>query len=181
MTTISSTKRYSLEEAQTAIAKLKRDSFDDLNRLFEGGRTPSFEEIEGETASAMLAWNPQAPWWGKPLAAICFDNPLSHWTGKAFVAPFGEGRTGEGFNQFRNRIKPRRFPFLTSVESAASDQGPCLRVEYNHFPGTLFSTRDELRSIGDGVFLGMAYSKLPWDRERWPLRYFVLCALNKSK
>jgi hypothetical protein len=53
-------------------------------------------------------------------------------------------------------------------------------VEYNRFPGTLFSTRDELRSIGDGVFLGMAYSKLPWDRERWPLRYFVLCALEKS-
>ena len=128
MATTSSARRYSLDEARTAIAKLKEESFTDLNRLFEGGRTPSFDEIEGETASAMLAWNPRAPWWGKPLAAICFDNPLSRWIGKAFITPFGEGKTGEGFNQFRNLIKPRRFPFLTSVERAAPDQNPCLRV-----------------------------------------------------
>jgi hypothetical protein len=181
MTTIKSVQRHSPAEAQKIITRLKQDTYDNLNRLFKEGKVPSFEEIEGETASGMLAWNPRAPWWGKPLAMICFDNPLSRWTGKTFVTPFSEGKTGDGFNLFQNRIKPRRFPFLTRIEKAISDQNPCLTVNYNRFPGTLFSTRDELRMIDDGVFLGQAYSKLPWDKKRWLLRYFVLCALGKSR
>jgi hypothetical protein len=181
MTTIKSVKRYSPEEAQTVITKLKQDTYDNLNRLFKEGKAPSFDEIEGETASGMLAWNPQAPWWGKPLALICFDNPLSRWIGKTFSTPFGEGKTGEGINLFQNRIKPRRFPFLTRIEKAISDQNPCLTVDYNRFPGTVFSTRDELRRIDDGVFLGQAFSKLPWDKKRWFLKYFVLCALGKLR
>ncbi|MBM3158079.1 MAG: hypothetical protein FJ004_12480 [Chloroflexi bacterium] len=179
MTTVKTVKRYSLEEAQTIITRLKRDTFDNLNRLFKEGKAPPFDEIEGETASGMLAWNPQAPWWGKPLAMICFDNPLSRWTGKMFNTPFSEGKTGAGLNLFQNRIKPRRFPFLTRSEKAISDQNPCLTVDYNRFPGTVFSTRDELRRIDDGVFLGQAYSKLPWDKKRWLLTYFALCALGK--
>lgn len=180
MATIKSTKRYSLQDAQRIIARLKRTSYDDLNRLFREGKAPSFEEVEGETASGMLAWSPKAPWWGKPLAMICFDNPLSRWTGKMFITPFSEEKTGEGVNLFRNRIKPRRFPFLTRIEKSLSDQNPCLAVNYNRFPGKTLSTRDELRKIEEGVFLGQAYSKLPWDKERRFLRYFVLCALAKS-
>jgi hypothetical protein len=180
MTTFKSVKRYSLEDAQTIVKKLQRDTFDELNRKYKEGKAPSFDEIGGETASGMLAWNPQAPWWGKPLAMICFDNPLSRWTGKMFTTPFSEEKTGEGFNLFKNRIKPHRFPFLTRIEKAIADQNPCLTVNYNRFPGTMFSTRDELRKIDDGVFLGQAYSKLPWDKERLFLTYFVLCALSKS-
>jgi hypothetical protein len=180
MTTAKSVKRYTLEEAQTVITRLKQDTYENLNRLFKEGRAPSFDEIEGKTASGMLAWNPQAPWWGKPLAMICFDNPLSRWTGKMFITPFSEAKTGDGVNLFQNRIKLRRFPFLTRIEKAISDQNPCLAVNYNRFPGKQLSTRDELRRIDDGVFLGQAYSKLPWDKERWFLVYFVLCALSKS-
>ena len=180
MTTASSLRRYSREEAQTVINKLKQNSFDDLNKLFGEGGTPSFDEIEGETTSGMLAWNPQAHWWSKPLAIICFDNPLSRWTGKMFTEPFGEGRTGGGINKFNNKIKPCRFPYATCIENGMMDGNPCLRLDYTHFPGTMFSTRDELRKIDDGVFLGQAYSKLPWDKERWFLRYFVLCALSVS-
>ncbi len=181
MTTIKTAKRYSLEEAQKIVSRLKQGAYDDLNRLFKEGRAPSFEEIEGETASGMLAWEPQAPWWGKLLAMICFDNPLSRWTGKLFITPYSEGKTGEGLNLFRNRIKPHRFPFLTRIEKSISDQDPCLAVNYNRFPGKALSTRDELRRIDDGVFLGRAYSKMPWDKERRFLTYFVLCALGKSR
>lgn len=180
MTTANFVRRHSREDAQTIVGKLKQVSFDDLNQLFREGGTPSFNEIEGETASGMLAWNTQAHWWSRPLAIICFDNPLSCWTGKMFTEPFSEGKIGEGVNQFNNRIKPRRFPFATCIEKAIMDGNPCLRLDYTHFPGTLFSTRDELRRIDDGVFLGQAYSKLPWDKECWFLRYFVLCALSMS-
>lgn len=180
MTVAMSITRYSREDAKTIVARLKRDSFDDLNRLFSEGRTPSFDEIEGETASGLLAWNPQAPWWSKLLAIICFDNPLSRWAGKIFIEPFGEEKVGEGVNQFNNRIKPRRFPFVTCIEKTIADQKPCLRLDYTHFPGNLLSTRDELRSIDNGVFLGRAYSKLPWDKEIWFLRYFVVCALSEQ-
>jgi hypothetical protein len=180
MTTIKTVKRYSLEEAQKILSKLKQETYDGLDRLFKEGRAPSFDETEGETASGMMAWNPRAPWWGKPLAIICFNNPLSRWTGKMFTAPFSEEKTGKGINLFQNRIKPRRFPFLTRIEKAISDQNPCLAVDYDRFPGKWLSTRDELRTIDDGVFLGRAYSKLPWDKERRFLTYFVLCALGKS-
>lgn len=178
-TIIKSVKRYSLEDAQTIITKLKRDTFDDLNRKFKEGKAPLFDEIEGETAGSFLAWNPQAPWWSKPLTLISFDNPSSRWTGKMFITPFSEGKTGGGLNLFQNRIKPRRFPFLTRIEKAVSDQKPCLTLDYARFPGTLFSTHDEVRRIDDGVFLGQGYSKLPWDKERFLLTYFVVCALGK--
>ncbi len=180
MATTRSVERRSREGALAIISKLQRDSFDDLDLVFEQGTAPSFDEIEGDTAGGLLAWHPQAPWWSKPLGMVCFDNPLSRWAGKAFIKRFSEGETGEGLNRFHNRIKPRRFPFVTRIESEIAGQSPCLTLDYCRFPGTLFSTRDELRTIEDGVFLGRAYSKLPWDKERWFLRYFVLCALSKS-
>jgi hypothetical protein len=151
-TTTAAVKRYSVEEARVIITGLKEKTFEDLHPLFREGKTPSFDEIEGKTTSGMLAWNPQAPGWSKPLAVICFDNPLSRWSGKMFIEPFSEGKAGEGVNLFDNLIKPRRFPFRTTIEKAMSDQNQCLRLDYSRFPGTLFSTRDELTRIDDGVF-----------------------------
>ena len=179
MTTIILAKRYSLEDAQTITAKFKKYSFDDFHKLFTQGRTPSFDEIEGDTFGSFLALNPKARWLRKTALAIAFDNPLARWTGKRFITPFDEEKKGKGINLFRNRIFPQRFGIDTSIEKSLFDQKPCLAVTYPHFPSSLFGLRDELKRIDDGVFLGQGHHKLPWGKEYSLQGYFVLCALNR--
>jgi len=179
MTTIILAKRYSLEDAQTIIAKFKKYSFDDLHKLFKQGKAPSFDEIEGDTLGSLLALNPKAVWWKKAAAGILFDSPLARWAGKRFVTPFDEEKKGKGINLFRNRIFPRRFRIDTYVTKAQLDQNPCLTVAYPHFPSSMFGIRDELRRIDEGVFLGQAHAKLIWGKQYSVQGYFLLCALNR--
>lgn len=175
-----STKRHSQEEAETIMARLREYSFEDLHPLFEEGGIPLFEEIEGDTAASLLAWNPRSPWWRKLLTRIAFDNPFARWTGKRFTTPFGEERAGRGINLFQNRILPRRHQFDTCIEKALLDQGPCLVLDYGSLPSPLAGTRDELRRIEDGAFVGRGYHKLPWEKEPLFVGYFVLCALERA-
>jgi len=178
MATSRTAKRYSREDAQTIIAKLKTKPFEDLHPLFKEGSLPSFYEIEGDTTGSLLPWDPETPWWVKLQSVILFDSPLGRWTGKRFMTPFNEGKRGKGINLFQNRVLPRRFRFDTSIQKAQADQKPCLVLDYVHLPLSLFSIRDELRKIDDGVFLGQGYAKLPWDKEHFLLVYFAICALQ---
>jgi hypothetical protein len=180
MTTLKLGERYSLENAEAIIAKFKEYSFDDLHRLFREGKSPSFDEIEGNTAGSFLVLNPKAGWWRKAALAIAFDNPLSRWTGKRFISTFDGEKKGEGTNLFRNRFFPQRFGINTSVEKSLFDQKPCLAVTYPHFPSSLFGLRDELKRIDDGVFLGQGHHRLPWGKGYSLQGYFLLCALTRS-
>jgi hypothetical protein len=177
MTTATLAKRHSFEDAQKVIAKLKEYSFDDLHKLFKEGKAPAFAEIEGDTLGSFLALKPKAGWWKKAALAITFDNPLARWTGKRFITPFAEDKTGKGVNLFKNRIFPQRFGIETSIEKSLFDQKPCLVVIYPHFPSSLFGLRDELRRIDDGVFLGQGHQKLSRGKQYSLQGYFVLCAL----
>ena len=183
MTTIMLARRYSLEDAQTIIAKFKKYSFDELHKLFKEGKAPSFDEIEGNTAGSFLALNPKAAWWRKAALvitlAITFANPLARWKGKRFVTPFDEEKKGKGINLFQNRLFPQRFGIDTSIEKSLFDQKPCLAVTYPHFPSSLFGLRDELRRIDDGVLLGQGHHKLPWGKQYALQGYFVLCAVDR--
>ena len=179
MTTVKLGKRYSLEDAQAIVAKFKECSFDDFHRLFSEGKTPSFDEIEGDTAGSFLALNPKAGLWRKLALAIAFDNPLARWTGKRFTTPFEKERMGKGINLFRNRIFPQRFGVNTSIEESLFDLKPCLVITYPYFPSSVFGLRDELRRIDDGVFLGQGHHRLPWGKVYSLQGYFLLCALNR--
>ena len=178
MTTSTATERHSTENAQEIMAKLREYAFDDLHPLFSEGKTPSFQEIEGDTAGSFLAWNPKTPWMMKLLTRIGFDNPLARWTGKRFVTRFDEDKRGRGLNLYQNRILPRRFTFDTCIKKSMFDQNPCLALVYASFPSPTFGTIDQLRKIEDGVFLGQGYHKFPWEKEHSFLVYFVLCALR---
>ena len=180
MTTLMLLKRYSLEDAEAIIAKFKEHSFDDFHKLFNEGKVPSFDEIEGDTFGSFLALNPKAGWWRKAALAIAFDNPLAHWTGKRFISTFDGEKKGEGTNLFRNRFFPQRFGINISIEKSLFDQKHCLVVTYPHFPSSVFGLRDELRRIDDGVFLGQGHHRLPWGKEYSLQGYFLLCALKRS-
>jgi hypothetical protein len=180
MTTLMLLKRYSLEDAEAIIAKFKEHSFDDFHKLFNEGKVPSFDEIEGDTFGSFLALNPKAGWWRKAALVITFANPLARWKGKRFVTPFDGEKKGEGTNLFRNRFFPQRFGINISIEKSLFDQKPCLVVTYPHFPSSVFGLRDELRRIDDGVFLGQGHHRLPWGKEYSLQGYFLLCALKRS-
>jgi len=171
--------RHSSGNAQAIMAKLRQYPFDDLHPLFMEGKTPFFEEIDGDTAGSFLAWNPKTHWWMKVLARIGFDNPFARWTGMRFITPFVEERRGKGTNLYQNRILPYRFSFDTCIKKSLFDQQPCLALDYAPFPSPMFGTLDELRRIDDGVFLGQGYHKFPWQKEHSFLGYFVLCALTR--
>jgi len=171
-----STKHHSNEEAKTIMARFREYSFDDLHPLFKEGKTPLFKEIEGDTTGAFLAWNPKTSWLMKFLTMIGFDNPFARWLGKRFITTFNGERTGKGVNLYKNRILSCRFQFDTSIEKALLDTNSCLVLDYAAFPSPMFGTRDELRKIEDGIFLGQGHHKFPWEKEYSFLVYFVLCA-----
>jgi len=171
--------RHSRENAQAIMARLKGYSFDDLHWLFKEGKTPSFEELEGDTAGSFLAWNPKTSWRLKLLTLIGFDNPFARWTGKRFVTGFDEDRRGKGINLYQNRLLLHRFSFATCIKESMFDQDQCLALVYAPFPSPMFGTVDELRRIEDGVFLGQGYHRFPWEKQYSLLVYFVLCALTR--
>jgi len=175
-----SPKRYSSEEARTIMARLGGYSFDALGPLFKEGKTPFFEEIEGNTAGSFLAWNPKASRWMKLLTGIAFDNSFARWTGKRFITPFDEEKKGKGVNLYQNRILPCRYQFNTCFQKALLDDNSCLALHYARFPSPMSGTLDELRRIEEGVFLGQAHHKFPGGKEHSFLVYFVLCALTQS-
>lgn len=171
-------KRYSTEDAQIIIAKLRQYSFDDLHLLFSEGTIPSFEEVEGNTHGSFLAWNPKNPWWNELLIKLLFDNFSARWTGKKFITPFDENRKGKGVNLFQNRIFPHRYRFDTYFEKTRVDQKLGLALDYRHRFSPMFGLVDDVRKIEDGVFLGQMHYKYPWRKEPRFLGYFVLCPLS---
>jgi len=168
----------STEDAQTIIARFREYSFDELHPLFKEGKTPLFEEIEGDTVGSFLALNPKTGLWRKLGLRIFFDNPVARWKGKRFITRFDEQKRGKGINLFRNRIVPQRFPIELYVSKSLFDQNPCLSIAYPRFPSRLFGLIDELRRIDNGVFLGQGHHKPPWGKEYSLQGYFVLCALT---
>ncbi|MHC4139719.1 MAG: hypothetical protein ACYSR1_07700, partial [Planctomycetota bacterium] len=117
--------RYSETEAMAIIEQFKKSSIKDLDTLFNSEILPIFEGLEGETAGAILALNPENPWWLKCAIKIAFKSPLGWWTGKKFITPFNEGKKGHGINLFKGRYFPSLFMFDIYIKNAFVDDKPC--------------------------------------------------------
>ena len=172
--------RYSETGAIAIIEQLKKCSIDDLDTLFNREALPLFEELEGETAGAILALNPENPWWLKYVIKIAFKSPLGRWTGKKFLTSFKEGNKGHGINLFKSRYFPCLFRFDTYIKNAYVDDKPCLALDYSAYWSLTFGLVDEVRKIRKGLVLGRAYYKFPWKRQMWFVGYFVLCSLDTN-
>ncbi len=162
------------------IEQFKKSSIDDLDTLFNRETLPLFEELEGETAGAILALNPGNPWWLKCVIKIAFKSPLERWTGKKFLTSFNEGKKGHGVNLFKSRYFSCLFKFDTYIKNAYVDDKPCLALDYRAFRSLTLGLVDEVRKIKDGQFLGRAYYKFPWKKQMWFVGYFVLCSLDTN-
>ena len=172
--------RYSEREASSIIEQFKKSSIDDLDMLFNREALPGFEALEGDTAGAILALNPENPWWLKCVIKIAFKSPLRQWTGKKFITSFNEGKEGHGINLFKSRYFPQLFRFDTYIKNAYVDDKPCLALDYRSYHLLIFGLVDELREIREGIILGRAYYKFPWRRQIWFVGYFVLCVLDTN-
>ncbi len=172
--------RYSETEAMVIIEQFKKSSIDDLDTFFVRKTLPIFEELKGDTAGAILALNPENPWWLKCVIKIVFKSPLGQWTGKKFITPFNNEKKGHGINLFKSKYFPSLFKFDTYSKNAYADDKPCLALDYRAYRSLAFGLVDEVRKFRGGQVLGRAYYKFPWRRQMWFVGYFVLCTLNRE-
>jgi|TARA_B100002003_G_C13913477_1_gene444465 hypothetical protein len=139
--------RYSVSETNVIIEHFKKSSIDELDMLFYRETLPIFQELEGETAGAILALNTGNPWWLKCIIKITFKSPLGRWTGKKFITSFNEGKKGYGNNLFKNRYFPCLFKFDTYIKNVYVDDKPCLSLDYKAYRSLAFGLVDEVRKI----------------------------------
>jgi len=155
------------------ISELAEHDFEALDGLFREGHVPRFDDIEGDTHGTILCHAPDGSRVVKLLGDLAFDSPLARWCGKRFETPFSETESGRGINRFDNRFLRERYRFETHIEPSLFDDAPCLVVAYPKL-SPLAGTRDELRSVDEGLMLGRGYYAFPWQDRARVTSFFAL-------
>jgi hypothetical protein len=144
----------------STLDELASRSSRELGELFAAGGAGSLEQIAGHPRGRMLA----VPGFGGPVVGGFLrwfaGSPLQLWEGKSFtLAPSGANppsASGRGYNRVHWFGHRRAFPFRTFTAASIVDAQPCLAIAYDvpENPRFVQSTYDELRSLGNGLFLG---------------------------
>jgi hypothetical protein len=129
---------------------------DQLMALYRNARTPALEELDGKLTGRMLSL-PRAQ---EPHVRAVLDrfarSSLFPWQGKTFsheTANHGHGV---------NRLLGERviwFHFHTFVGPSHAGDFDAVHLDYSHDgnPPVVRKVKDEVREVGPGVFLGLAY------------------------
>jgi len=99
---------------------------------------------------------------------------LNVWEGKSFIASQGASE-GRGFNRVRVPFRRRAFSYRTFTADSLIDGKPCLVISYDvpENPAFARATYDELRSVGNGIYLGRGMKLRP-GRDPKLLVWFAL-------
>jgi hypothetical protein len=134
---------------------LARDTSDELDALF---RSLSVEDrdlraIDGHPLGRVLALPKLDRGFVGSIIRSIHASALYPWEGKSFTS---QGpNDGHGVNRFR---LPRRgwFTFRTKLTTSVVDQQPCIAIDYDvpSNPRPARVVYDELRALGNGVYLG---------------------------
>ncbi len=121
--------------------------------LYREGKAPRLSDLDGELEGRMLA----APILGKELPEALRRFARSRtfpWRGKAFRS--GDGGRGEGINVFPGR---KAFKYETRIAPSRAGDFDAVHLDYDRKwnPFLVRRTRDEIRAIRPGLFLGQAY------------------------
>jgi len=126
-------------------------SVDELVTAYAQGEAPTMDEMYGEFPSTLLnqggLLNPVAQ------AAV----KVGGWAFKAF-RPGGEA--GDGYNGFRRKDGVvRMYRMRTHIGPSIVDGGDAFHLDYRSFRSIvgMVGMYDELRRIGDGLYLGMGH------------------------
>jgi hypothetical protein len=147
---------------------------EELDRLFISGQTPTMDEMQGtydgNALSGVLMLNNQ---WVKNLINLGW----LPWKGKTFEMAFSKRDGGQGSGVNRLSIGPLRFLrfyFDTQITSPLVGPNNVFRLNYD-IPGNpwyIRRIRDDVRRIGDGLYLGTANFRIGGAHKF--IIYFVL-------
>lgn len=136
-------------------------SSDQLLELFKAGGAGRLSELNGHPLGRMLAVPGLDS--GAPAAVLrsLAKSPLFVWEGKSFAAAEGS-QTGRGMNRVRAAGRRSAFTFRTYVANSLFDGAPCLAIDYDlpENPRLARGTYDELRALGNGLYLGRGLYKI---------------------
>ncbi|MBM3993310.1 MAG: hypothetical protein FJ303_04020 [Planctomycetes bacterium] len=144
-----------------SLADLKRLGESELTRLFEGA---SLGEIPVGPARGHVLLMSEAR-----LPRVKARLANSVWKGKHFDADGGFINQWPGFQALRGS---------GAVGTSWHDAKPCLVLDYPSGTPVFGNTRDELRQVAPGLYLGRLYERCPCPRFRG---YFAIemCCLSK--
>jgi hypothetical protein len=168
--------RYSVSHALSILQRCQPLPLDRLDHLFRHGTVPTFAPIQGETAGAFLAPNPDNPGYVRLARWWLFEAPWARWRGKRFADSWERGSHGSGVNRFAGGRE--RYRFTTAQASAHGGfEGACLVLDYRPYRGVMYGLVDDVRLIEPGVYLGRMY----WVPREWAfVGYFMLVALVEA-
>ena len=142
---------------------LAKQSFDDLAKLYAGGRVPaSIRAVDGPLTGRMLAVKGIAKGpIAKQLRRFAGSKAFV-WGGKSFTAE--NDKRGTGINRLNvPGVLGRQnlFPFETRFDSSAVDGRETIVLDYDlgQNPPYIRRIHDEIREVSPGVYLGPAMWK----------------------
>jgi hypothetical protein len=158
-TTVAGPVRLAVPEPLSAV----RRSLDDLAALdsnalegmFAAGTALRLHELHGHPRGRVLAI-PQRDA-GATAAVLRFVHAQAWWPweGKSFHSQPGVPE-GVGINRLRGPLRRGVFPFRTYENASAIDGQPCIAIDYEipRNPRAAHSIYDEVRRVGEGLYLG---------------------------
>lgn len=166
----------SSEERLGRLDALLGRSCPELQRLYEGARTPRIGDVAGDLRGRMLAWPSLASRPGAAGAIRSFAGSAAFpWRGKSFT-PHGETK-GEGINRVVSD-RFRLFRFETFIARSRAGDFDALQLDYDlrGNPPVIRSIKDEIREIEPGLWLGQAWLKTRKREILW--LYFALARVE---
>jgi hypothetical protein len=138
----------------TSLDDLARLTTRELARVYDGGALPELDALDGDLVGRMLAVR------GIERALASFSRGKTFpWGGKSFKAE--SAKSGTGINRVKLGGRHRLFPFETHIGASVLDERPCVVLDYDlrDNPGAIRAIHDEVREVGEGIFLGPACVK----------------------
>lgn len=135
-------------------------SSEQLWHLYRHANTPEIEDLEGRLVGRML----NVPGMDQPAVAKFLNRFAASgrfpWQGKTFES-HGDG-TGQGINRVLGNRRDW-FRFDTFIGPSRAGDFDALHLNYDNpgNPGFIRAIKDEVREVAPGIWLGLAYLRLP--------------------
>jgi hypothetical protein len=140
------------------ICDVEKLSSDQIIHLFGSLEAPVFSKMKGEYNTKMIKKG-LSGWFGDFYVNVLMGP--GRWVGDAFY-PF-EDTQGWGYNKFEKKIKGqlkiiRALKMNTYLGKSVFDEKNSFHVDYSPYcRGLNHSMKDEIRTINDKLYLGLAY------------------------
>ncbi|MEZ0374020.1 MAG: hypothetical protein ACAI44_33325 [Candidatus Sericytochromatia bacterium] len=144
----------------TSLEDLAALSVDELWELYRSAETPTIEDLDGRLVGRMLAVSGlENPAVARTLRGFAASGTFP-WQGKTFES-HGDG-TGTGINRVLGNRK-NWFRFATFIGPSRAGDFDAMHLNYDNpgNPAPIRAVKDEVREVAPGVWLGLAYLRLP--------------------